>query len=995
MRSWQTRDGLPNNGVGAMLQTPDGYLWLAGDGGLARFDGVSFTVFDASTTAEIHSHKASSLFEDAGGNLWIGFADGELIRYRDGCFCSTKFRAPWARKTIGTIAEGSSNEIWVLSMDGKLAGLDGKAVATPDGADVTALTSSPRGTVWVASGTGVYTLDGGRLTSLAVGGSPDERVADICAGRDGSLWILSQTRLRQWKKGRIYDAGNNPLGQSKVQTMIEIRSGGLAVGTVNDGLFLIFPGRGVMHFNHANGFRDNWVRSLCEDREGTLWIAVGSRGLVELRPSRVLTLKPPDDWQGAGVRSVTRSHDGALWIGTEGAGLYRFYTNDWTHFGNANGLDNLFVLSVSEDSQNRLWLGTWGDGVFIKDGDRFVSVGLTGANVKASAILHGKNGVTWIGTATGLLRYQNGTLTRFGEKEGLFLPDVRALAEAADGTLWFGMMGGGLGRLQNGMIKQFRKLDGLSSDFVQCLHLDTDGVLWVGTDGGGLARFAHGRFSEVGVRQGLPDNCICAIEQDDSNNFWISSHAGIFRIPKSGLNRCANGQIPAVHPLIYGIGVGMPTPECSGGFQPAGFKSGDGQIWFSTSEGLVAINPNHINVNQLPPPVLIERLLVDDLPVNGIRHPNEPVRIAPGRHRFEFDYTGLSFVDPGLVDFKYRFEGLEQDWIDVGTKRTVTYGYIPPGGYRFQVTACNNDGVWNATGATLAFTVLPHFWQTWWFDLGAGVTAVVSLSGGALWVGRRRLRRKLERAEHQRALEHERTRIARDIHDSVGADLTRISLLSQSVQGELDNPDQAGTRLNQIYDTARELTRAMDEIVWAVNPEHDTLDSLANYLGKFAQDFLGPLGIRCRLDWAEQLPPWLIVAHVRHHLFLAFKEVLNNVAKHAAATEVSVSLATARDAFTLAMRDNGRGLAPDSLSFKCRHETRRLASGYGLINMRAHLEIIGGHCQIQSLPDGGTEVKFIVPVSSNNFFTRKRPRDEFPRGVPKIVTRLFRRKGQA
>jgi signal transduction histidine kinase len=263
------------------------------------------------------------------------------------------------------------------------------------------------------------------------------------------------------------------------------------------------------------------------------------------------------------------------------------------------------------------------------------------------------------------------------------------------------------------------------------------------------------------------------------------------------------------------------------------------------------------------------------------------------------------------------------------------------------------------------FTVHPYFWQTWWFYVVAGVSAAAILIGGVFWIARRRMRRKLDRLERQRAIERERTRIARDIHDNLGANLTRISLLSQSAQGELQNPGQASVQLNRIYDTARELTRALDEIVWAVNPEHDTLDSLANYLGKFSQEFLGSLGIRCRLDVPVQLPPWPVTAEVRHNLFLAFKEALHNVVKHAAASEVSISLTTDARAFTLLVLDHGRGFVPEPLLRELPRQPGRSASGNGLRNMHRRLEKIGGRCEIRSAPGQGTEVQFIVPVSSD------------------------------
>ena len=339
--------------------------------------------------------------------------------------------------------------------------------------------------------------------------------------------------------------------------------------------------------------------------------------------------------------------------------------------------------------------------------------------------------------------------------------------------------------------------------------------------------------------------------------------------------------------LTYGINDGMPTLECSEGLQPAGAKTADGRLWFPTAKGLVAVDPAGITMNTLPPPVVIEVMLVDDRAVTG-GIAAAPLKIPPGRHRFEFQYTGLSFVAPEKVRFKYRLKGFDDNWVDDETKRLAGYNYIPPGSYSFQVAACNNDGVWNETGASLAFEVLPFFWQTAWFRVAA-LVALVAASGGLVWFfTRQRMRRKVERAERQRDIERERTRIARDIHDDLGAQLTRISMISESARSDLDNPGRAMMGLNRIYDTARELTRSMDEIVWAVSPRHDTLESLITYLEKFAQDWLATADIRCRLDMPMQFPDWRLTSEVRHNFFLACKEALHNVVKHSGASEVQI-----------------------------------------------------------------------------------------------------------
>lgn len=958
-RPWRTDNGLPDNAVTAIVQTHDGYLWLGTYGGLARFDGNRFISYNSANEPGLQSDRITSLYEDADGTLWIGHERGDLTCYRNGIFEPQKSRETGVRRKISAIGVDDTGATWMLNEEGTLVRVrDGAKCALPNTDGVAEMARDNKGTLWIASGGHLATLVQGRLEPKdpAVYGG---YIQGLCASRDGGVWIVSDGRVKKWNGGVVTeDRGTNPCNATVV-AMVETRSGCLAMGTSSDGLYLLFTNRAVLHFNHDHGLPNDWIRCLAEDREGTLWVGAGSGGAIALRPGKIRTLDAPDHWQGRVILSATASRDGAIWVGSEGAGLYRFQDGNWKIFGASNGLSNLYIWSVSQDAQGRMWASTWGGGIFVQQGDHFATPpGLENVTVPMAATLQAADGVTWIGTASGLIRYQNGAVKWFDEKDGLKLPDVRAIVEAPDGTLWFGMLGGGLGRLQNGVIKQYQKSDGLSSDYVQCLKLEANNTLWIGTYGSGLIRFRDGRFSKITTAEGLPNNFICAIEDDGRGNFWISSHKGIFRVAEKALNDCADGKIAGVNCLALGKGDGLPSLECSGGLQPSACKLADDRICFPTGKGLVILNVNDTKTNALPPPVLIEEVMVNGhlLPVNP--DADSPLKIPPGQQRFEFRFTGLSFVAPEKMQFQYRLVDWDNDWVNAASdKRTAEYSYIPPGRYTFRVRACNSDGVWNETGASVALIVLPHFWQTWWF-YSLSAAGSVGLVGNIVWyVSRRRMRRKLEAAQREQAVERERTRIAKDIHDHLGANLTRISLLSQAVHGELENPRQAATQLDRIYETSRELTRAMDEIVWAVNPQHDTLDSLANYLGNFAHDYLVPLHIRCRLEVPLQLPHWPINAEMRHNVFLAFKEALHNVVKHSSATEASVFLATSRDGFTLTLHDNGRGFDPSAV-------TPRPGRGNGLKNMSQRLEKIGGRCEVVSAPGAGTEVKLTVTVNA-------------------------------
>ncbi len=968
---------LEQNPITAVIQTRDGYLWQGTYTGLMRYDGVRVVAFDSATTPGLENGRVTSLFEDPSDALWIGHETGEISLLKDGVFRPAGRVSDWPGGAVEAITMDEAGDIWLLSDLGLLIRMrDGYRLEPPGGASPSRkvfVSREPSGRLWVTANGMVRILERGQLVPFGFGGGETNSFFErVVAARDGGLWVMRNGRINKWRDGHwVADLGDCPCEHGFVTELLETRSGALLAGTVKDGLYLLSAGAPPLHFSRTNGLSHDWVRALWEDREGIIWIGTGG-GLDGLQHRKVKMLNPPDAWQGRAVLSFFVRPQGDVWVGSEGAGLYLYHLDgdQWTCYTESNGLPNLFVWSVMETRTGQLLVGTWGGGLLVKTDDGFASPGELGQiTAPVVALFESTDGAVWIGTTSGLYRSEAGKVTWSAGRDKLRLPDVRAIAESSDHTIWFGMLGGGLGQLKNGVLRQFRKADGLSSDFILSLYPETDGTLWIGTSDNGLCRFRDGKFATVSARQGMLASIISEIAEDGAGNFWMGSHHGILRVSKADLNRCADGKVASIRCLSYGEAEGLTSMKCSGGFQPNVCRTPDGRLWFPTAKGLAVIDPGSFTTNTVPPPVVIEELIVEGqlvklpAPSEYGPHRHPPVlEIPAGKQRFEFHYAGLSFPDPEKVIFRYKLEGLEDQSIDGGTKRVAQYSYLPPGNYTFRVAACNNDEVWNGEGASLSFKVLPHFWQTWWFKSVLILIGTATVAGVAMGVTRQRVRRKLDQLERQRALERERARIARDIHDDLGASLTRITLLSQSARGDLENPQQAAADLDQIYTTARELTRAMDEIVWAVNPKHDTLDSLVAYLGRFAQNFLSTAGIRCRLDVPLQLPARALTVEIRHNLFLAFKEALNNVVKHAQASEVRVTLDIKPGEFMLAIADNGRGF--DWSQQKARvtgaTDSLRSDSGNGLLNMRKRLEEIGGRCEWETAPGEGTRVKLLL-----------------------------------
>jgi signal transduction histidine kinase len=511
--------------------------------------------------------------------------------------------------------------------------------------------------------------------------------------------------------------------------------------------------------------------------------------------------------------------------------------------------------------------------------------------------------------------------------------------------------------LRGGKVIAFQKDSGFPSDNISCLYLDSDGVLWIGTVGNGLIRMAGGRWKHYTTQNGLSGNSIDYIIEDREGYLWIGSNAGLMRISKRELNEFDPASLESLSCRSYDQKDGLPATECTYGSQPAACRAASGMLWFPTIGGMVSVNPVDIRPNTNPPPVRIEAVLVDQQAQNTnglLSPPPESITIPAGRESLEIQFASLNPAAGRRVVFRYQLEGYQTKMTPAGRNRFARYPNLPHGEYRFHVEARNEDGIWNEAGASLDVIVLPPFWETVWFR-----TLVVCLLLGAIvgivyFISTQKLQRQLAGMRQQQMLEKERSRIARDIHDQVGARLTQLSLLSEMIQADKEDPGEVETHAQQISQAARETAHELDEIVWTVNPSNDTLDGLVNYICKNAQDYLSVAGLRYRLDVPAQLPPIPITPEARHNIFLAAKESVTNVVKHAKASEAWLRLKLASDHFILEVEDNGRG--PGGTK-EAAAQTRN-----GLRNMRKRMEDIGGEFFIGPGQQGGTLVRLIVPL---------------------------------
>ena len=968
--SWRIRDGFTKGIIKAIAQTPDGYLWLGTEFGLLRFDGVRNVPWQPPPDQPLPDNFIWSLLAARDGTLWIGTSKG-LASWKDGKLAR---HAELDGLIVQELLEDRDGSVWAGGAavpTGRLCAFQNTSVQCFGedgrfGLGVFGLYEDSKGNLWAGAGRGLWRWKPGPPTSFPL---PDpENPTTGFSESDGTLLIGTRGGISRFVDGaaEAYPLSRT-LPRSPIRGLLRDRDGGL--WAASRGVVHIHEGRTDV-FTQSDGLSGDFVETVYEDREGTVWVAT-TAGLDRFRDLAVPTFSANQGLSNTYVGPVLADRDGSVWLGTA-EGLKRW--KDWRVWAYReraqaardksvqeivrSGLPDRGVESLFQDDRGRIWVATSGQAGYLEN-DRFASIpGASGRNIRG--IAEDSAADLWVNDQErGLLMVSGREVTRIswaalGRKDFA----TALVANRAEGGLWLGFWDGGVVHFKDGRLRaRYGVADGLGAGRVNSCALDRDGTLWAATESG-LSRLRGGHVSTLSGQNGLPCDAVRWVIEDDAGSFWLSMPCGLVRIPRSELeDRAAavennNDATRVIAATVFDGSDGVRVRGEATADSPQVAKSMDGKLWFAGYDGVRVVDPRHLPFNRLPPPVHVEQIIADRKTYDVTSDPNGQVRLPPLIRDLQIDYTALSLVAPEKMRFRYKLEGWDRDWEDVGTRRQAFYNNLPPRSYRFRVIASNNSGVWNETGAALDFSIAPAYYQTAWFRTLA-VVMLLSL----LWAAHRLRLRVVERHEAEiralnerlmKAQEQERARIAGELHDGVIQQISALSLVLGTAKRrpEADAKKTMADVQRKLIEVGTEVRQLSHDLHPPMLKEAGLPAALRGYCEEFSR--VRNIPVSCHADdGVQDLSRGAALA-----LYRIAQEALGNATAHGAAQHVDVRLTRSNGRVTLTVSDDGRGFDPNRIG---------KSGGLGLINMRERARQLNGTFELSSEPGRATTVRVTIP----------------------------------
>ncbi|MGO9540241.1 MAG: two-component regulator propeller domain-containing protein [Terriglobales bacterium] len=960
--SWKVRDGFTKGTIYSIAQTPDGYLWLATEFGLYRFDGVRVVPWQPPPGQKLPSDTIFRVLVGRDGTLWIGTTKG-LASWKDGRLTTYP---EMAGQAVGRLVEDREGTIWAgttaTPSPGQLCAIrngsvqcEGKNGTFATG--ISGLYEDTKGILWVGLENGFWRWKPGASEFFSVPGQQNF-IRAFAESDEGALLIGARDGIKQLVNGRVetYRLPGPPL-EFQVTQLLRDHDGSLWVGTFDQGLLHLHQGKTDV-FTQGDGLSSNVIERLFEDREGSIWVPT-FEGLERFRPYAVPTLSVRQGLAGTVAWSVLAEKDGSVWIGTMN-GLSRWQGGQVSLFGHGEGarnpdgkLNGLLATSLFEDSSGRVWVGTRDAEFGYLENSRFVPA-LRDLPNGVTDVVELSPGHMWITAGTaGLFHLFKGKVIQRIPWAGLGHSDFASpmVADPSRQGIWLGFYRGGVAYFADGGLREsYSASHGIGEDHVTQLRFGSRGALWAATQGG-LSRIKDGHVSTLTSRNGLPCDTVNWSMEDDDHSMWLYMPCGLMRISRSEMDGWAADTTRTVKFALFDASDGVRSHYAAGGYRPLVTKSPDGKIWFAALDGVSVIDPRHLPFNKLPPPVHIEKVTADDKTYDLSNGAHLPAQIR----NLDIDYTALSLVVPEKVRFRVKLEGQDKDWRELVNVRHVEYTNLPPKHYKFRVLACNNSGVWNEEGAALDFVIPPAWYQTNWFRAGC-VAAFLAMIWGIYELRVRQLAAQFNMRLEERVAE--RTRVARDLHDTL---LQSFQALLPSLQAGINmlaaRPADARKVLEATADHASQAIAEGRDAVQGLRMSTVEKNDLAIAIRTIGEELASAAS-------AEPSPNFNVVVEgasrnlhpiLRDEVYRLTVEALRNAFRHAAAQNVEVEIRYDEKYFRLRVRDDGKGIPSDVLSGDGRE------GHYGLPGMRERAKLVGGKLAIWTELDGGTEIELNIP----------------------------------
>jgi len=944
----QQIQGRPQATILSILQTHDGYLWLGTQRGLVRFDGVRFTSPDSTNGVSLQNTWARSLLEDEQHNLWIGTSDAGLVRLRDGVMTRYSIAEGLPSTSTRCLVAGRRGEFWVCTANGLVRAADGKFVGygASQGlstVDIRAACVTADGRLWAGGNSAELNIwDGARFARYPLSSLPKgAAVRAMRCSNDGAIWIGTTSgliRLMNGKERRFTKADG--IADEWVDALAEGSGGSLWIGTKNG--FSRFIHGEMESLQAKDGLSQSTVYALHEDREGNLWVGT-KHGLDQFFDGRTIPFTASEGLPSNDTGPVFQDRSGSIWAGTLGAGLGRFNGRRFSVLTTGEGLVSNTIRALAEDTAGDLWIGTDAGLNRLRKG-RVERTYTTQDGLPANTIrclFRDSGGELWAGTPKGAAVFRGGRFVRPPELEK---HSILSFGDDRAGRLFAATEGGGVQIYNKGKPPEFLP-NTLPARDVDALYTDQNDLVWMGTLGGGLRLLKDGKVFTFWMRDGLFDDDIYGIAGDDRGRLWMACSNGIFSVNRSDLLQFAAGAIQKFVSTPYIPTDALRTIECKPGVQPAVWRMRSGALWFSTIKGVIVLDPSHLDRKLTPPPVVIE-----EVTVNGQRE--EPRRIEsllPGRKNLGFRYTGLSYYSPSRITFRYKLDGFENNWTEAGARREALYANLPPGKFVFRVIACNVDGTCDPAGSSVAFALAPEYYQrTWFFPVCAVLIAA------SVWI-LYRLRIRDFKAQFDMIL-GERSRIARELHDTLIQGFSGVTIEMQALCAKLSSPEERSTLQEIVKDADRSLREARRSVA-GLRGAPGAQSGLGSAIAQAARQITEAKDVRLKLELEQN--PRELPAEIEYNLLRIAQEAVSNSVKHSGARLIEVSLHSTAALVSLAIKDDGSGFG---LGTNGSGASGGASGHYGLIGMKERATHIGAGFQIDSESGRGTTIRVMLPA---------------------------------